>query len=112
MRRCDLCGGPVLGNALCIICKDPFYKRHPGQITCASRECKRKRNLQMATAWQKRLEKFPNEYVICKVCGDEVKKIRSNQTTCLSRECQKKNGENKKFRDREPEYVYRNLGQI
>jgi len=111
--KCELCGGTIIGYSNCIICSKPFAKRHQGQITCASKECRKARQLTMQKEWKHRLTKiarFPNEYVICVICGDEVEKVRTNQATCFSKICLQKHGYSHKYRGLKAKHVYRNLG--
>ena len=115
--KCSQCGGSYFGHKICIICKGPFYKRHPGQITCASKECREKRQQQMQKAWDIKNSvglrgpgRFPNEYVICIVCGKEAQRIRSNQATCLSEKCKHLHGSSKTYRGLRAKHVYRDLG--
>lgn len=112
--KCPSCGRKFHGRVNCIICFNLFYKRHPGQITCGSPECKEKRKRQMQSIWKKEqrrgIVRFPGVSVICLICGTTVQRRRLDQTTCLSEECMKKNRDLHKFRGVEPVYVYRNLG--
>lgn len=107
-EKCPTCGGRIFGRAKCIVCEVPFSRKHPNQITCASLQCRRVRQLHQQKTWIKELRKsdrFPGESVICLVCGTKAKKKRINQATCLTRKCVTAHRDTIKFRGLRAEHV-------